>query len=116
MIIYLGRRLLAASSSIPGAGRVAPVRLLCLAPGGGCLAADITAGAGGLLHHRFTLAALADGNIPLCCPIPSGRPARLLAGTAPCGGRTFLDAAAPRSPDLLGHTIIIADVTCASEG
>ena len=58
MIIYLGRRLLAASSSIPGAGRVAPVRLLCLAPGGGCLAADITARAGGLLHHRFTLAAL----------------------------------------------------------
>ena len=38
------------------AGRVAPMRLLGLAPGGVCLAADITARAGGLLHHRFTLA------------------------------------------------------------
>ena len=32
------------------------MRLLGLAPGGVCLAADITARAGGLLHHRFTLA------------------------------------------------------------
>lgn len=38
------------------AGRVAPMHLLGLAPGGVCLAADITARAGGLLHHRFTLA------------------------------------------------------------
>src|SRR5689334_18780843 len=38
------------------AGRVAPMRLLGLAPSGVCLAADITAHAGGLLHHRFTLA------------------------------------------------------------
>lgn len=33
------------------------MRLLCLAPGGGCLAADIAADAGSLLHYRFTLAA-----------------------------------------------------------
>ena len=32
------------------------MRLLGLAPGGVCLAADITADAGGLLHRRFTLA------------------------------------------------------------
>ena len=32
------------------------MRLLGLAPGGVCLAANITARAGGLLHHRFTLA------------------------------------------------------------
>jgi len=31
------------------------MHLLGLAPGGVCLAADITARAGGLLHHRFTL-------------------------------------------------------------
>lgn len=37
------------------AGRAAPMRLLGLAPGGVCLAADITARAGGLLHRRFTL-------------------------------------------------------------
>jgi hypothetical protein len=30
--------------------------LLDLAPGGGCLAACITTGAGGLLHHLFTIA------------------------------------------------------------
>ncbi len=29
--------------------------LLGLAPGGGCLAVDITVNAGGLLHHLFTL-------------------------------------------------------------
>jgi hypothetical protein len=29
--------------------------LLGFAPGGVCLAGDITATAGGLLHHRFTL-------------------------------------------------------------
>jgi len=38
------------------AGRAAPMRLLGLAPGGVCPAAGITARAGGLLHHRFTLA------------------------------------------------------------
>jgi hypothetical protein len=38
--------------------RVAPMRLLGLAPGGVCRAAHIAAGAGGLLHRRFTLAAL----------------------------------------------------------
>jgi hypothetical protein len=31
--------------------------LLDLAPSGGCLAADVTTRAGGLLHHHFTLAA-----------------------------------------------------------
>jgi len=31
--------------------------LLGFAPGGVCLAGDITAAAGGLLHHRFTLTA-----------------------------------------------------------
>ena len=36
--------------------RVTPMRLLGLAPGRVCLAADIPADAGGLLHRRFTLA------------------------------------------------------------
>ena len=36
------------------------MRLLGLAPGGVCLAADITADAGGLLHRRFTLATHAE--------------------------------------------------------
>ena len=38
-------------------GTSSPFALLGLAPGGVCLASDITAAAGGLLHHRFTLAA-----------------------------------------------------------
>ncbi len=39
------------------------MRLLGLAPGGVCLAANITARAGGLLHHLFTLApCVARGN------------------------------------------------------
>ena len=56
MTISLARPLLGASCSLPGAGRVAPLRLLDLAPGGVCLAARIAARAGGLLHRRFTLA------------------------------------------------------------
>jgi hypothetical protein len=32
--------------------------LLDLAPGGGCLAVDVAAHAGGLLHHLFTLTSL----------------------------------------------------------
>lgn len=56
------------SSSLPEAGRAEPARthwvlphwdspLFGLAPDGGCLAVDIAADAGGLLHHPFTLAA-----------------------------------------------------------
>ena len=56
MIISLATELLQSSCSLPSAERVTPLRLLGFAPGGVCLAADITAGAGGLLHHRFTLA------------------------------------------------------------
>ncbi len=48
------------------------MRLLCLAPGGVCQAADITAGAGGLLHHRFTLAALVA--IPFSVALSVGSP------------------------------------------
>src|SRR5688572_12646115 len=40
-------------------GRAAPVRLLDLAPSGVCPAAPDANRAGGLLHHRFTLAACA---------------------------------------------------------
>ena len=43
--------------------RVTPMRLLGLAPGGVCLAGDITAAAGGLLHHPFTLTPLARGGL-----------------------------------------------------
>ena len=43
--------------------------LLGLAPGGVCLAGAITAAAGGLLHHRFTLTCrkYPAGTMLLCC-------------------------------------------------
>ena len=71
-IIYLGLALLPASCSLPGtqARRAGASSLLGLAPRGGCLAAPITARAGALLPHRFTLADAATGNTLLCGPIP----------------------------------------------
>ena len=63
-IIYLGHRLLGISSDLPGAWGEQPVTrgfpltcpLLGLAPDGVCLADPVAWTAGGLLHHRFTLA------------------------------------------------------------
>jgi hypothetical protein len=47
-----------------------------LAPGGGCLAARITADAGGLLHRLFTLTLTPKGESHLFLwPDPAGRPA-----------------------------------------
>ena len=69
--------------------------LLDLAPGGVCLAGDIAAAAGGLLLHRFTLTLhpYGFGAISSLLHLPSGRPARPLAGTVLWGVRTFLDPA-----------------------
>jgi len=65
--------------------RAAPLLLLGLAPGGGYLAANIAACAGGLLHRLFTLTTLGlrylsvarsgrSGSLsrlrPGCCPVP----------------------------------------------
>lgn len=56
---------------------------------------------GVLLPHLFTLAPgrirpkpVAPGAVCFLCHFPSGRPARVLPGTLPCGVRTFLPAAA----------------------
>jgi hypothetical protein len=90
----------------PGDGQSPPngSPLLDLAPCGGCLAAGITAHAGGLLHHLFTLTtALSFPRICkirgktigvavyLCGPIRQVTPSRVLPGTLPCGVRTFLN-------------------------
>ncbi len=97
VIIYLGRRLPAASRGLPGGcperegtGRPpdAPSRLLGLAPDGGCLAASVTRRAGGLLHHLFTLTDLSRRSLSVA--LSAGRPARVLPGVVPCGVRTFL--------------------------
>ena len=68
-----------------------------LAPGGVYLAARITAGAGALLTHPFTLTCqcissnAAGRRFPFCGTIPAGRPGLPLATTVLCGVRTFLD-------------------------
>jgi len=103
VIIYLGIVLPQPSCNLPGCQtvRAAPFTLLGLAPGGVCLAGDITATAGGLLHHRFTLTYCWRtnnyhyfrndlSNMPLCCTIPANHSARPLAGTMLYGVRTFL--------------------------
>ncbi len=70
--IHLGGPLPARSSGLPaGSGgppsstcapsTLAGRRLLDLAPGGVYLAAPVTRGAGGLLHHRFTLTGTPEG-------------------------------------------------------
>jgi len=46
--------------------------LLGLAPGGGYLAARITARAGGLLHHLFTITPRNRGAVFFCGPFPAG--------------------------------------------
>ena len=93
-----------------------PFILLGLAPGGVYLAADITATAGGLLHHRFTLTCAIAGSpqsrqYASLLHLPSSHLARLLAGTVLCGVRTFLSQRSqrnrqPRSPGLLGSLIV----------
>jgi hypothetical protein len=67
--------------------------LLDLAPGGGYLAVDIAAHAGGLLHRLFTLALPPAGvsAVCFCGPIRQVAPSRGLPGALPCGVRTFLD-------------------------
>jgi hypothetical protein len=94
--ISLGRRLLAGSSSRPGTddGAGSTSSLLGLAPGGVCLAAHRYRERGGLLPHRFTLACDAlprPSAVFSLLHFPSSHDARPLAGTLPCGARTFLD-------------------------
>lgn len=91
--------------------------LLCLAPDGGYLAIHITANAGGLLHHHFTITSPSSpkskwiwgrcpkgggGSCLFLWPF-SGRltPPRRLSDAVLCGVRTFLEPACarPRLPD-----------------
>ena len=90
MIIYLGRMLPHASSSIPDAGRAALSHLLCLAPGGVYPAAPITGHTGGLLHHPFTLTPSEPDAVCFLLHFPADYSVWLLASTALCGVRTFL--------------------------
>src|SRR6202007_2984960 len=72
---------------------------LDLAPGGVYRAAAVTCGAGGLLHHRFTLAVAvrkrAAAAVCFLWHCPAGHPGSVLPTTLPCGARTFLTGPAP---------------------
>jgi len=105
-IIYLGPSVAAGlkqpTRGSNGAGSSSP--LLGLAPDGGCLAGPIAGAAGGLLHHRFTLASDSHPRWSVSVALSAGFPARVLPGTLPCGARTFLGLPftfaqdSPRSP------------------
>ena len=123
-IISLGLPLLVTSCNLPGhlteraapqpspilANRSTTFALLGLAPGGVCPAGDITAAAGGLLHHRFTLACrIKTGRqYASLLHLPSSYPARPLAGTVLFGVRTFLSSRLmePRPPGQLDNLIV----------
>src|SRR5215510_15803145 len=89
--------------------------LLGLAPGGGYLATCITADAGGLLHHLFTITPRKRGAVCFCGPYPAGSllteasPPRVLSDAVLYGVRTFLDLVntRPRSPNRPEAKIII---------
>src|SRR6185437_14626159 len=75
----------------------APEGPLDLAPGGVYLAAAVTCGAGGLLHHRFTITVQPKpGAVYFLWHCPAGRPGSALPITLPCGARTFLTG--PKGP------------------
>src|SRR5690606_16659161 len=99
--IHLGPSLPAASSGLPvRLGRAALKRrtrdgpegssLLDLAPGGVYRAAHVTVGAGGLLHHPFTLTFRKWKAVCFLWHFPAGHPGSVLPTTLPCGARTFL--------------------------
>ena len=68
---------------------------LDLAPGGVYRATAVTCGAGGLLHHRFTLTPADAGAVCFLWHCPAGHPGSALPTTLPCGARTFLTGLTP---------------------
>ncbi|SFS92425.1 hypothetical protein SAMN05660874_04208 [Saccharopolyspora flava] len=87
---------------------------LGLAPGGVYRATSVTRGAGGLLHHRFTLTRRVRRAVCFLWHCPAGRPGLPLATTLLCGVRTFLDGSCPpRSLDRLFRSV---DVTAGWAG
>src|SRR5260370_28038905 len=72
---------------------------LDLAPGGVYRAAAVTCGAGGLLHHRFTLTpALAQGRPVFCGTLPRVTPGRRYRPPCPVEPRPSSPRGTPRAP------------------
>jgi hypothetical protein len=103
----LGSPLPAASSSLPGTHEACASRsgqllrpLFGLAPGGVCHAAPVTSSAVRSYRTVSPLPVLPGEPSAVCSLLhfPSPRDARPLAGTLPCGARTFLDTRRCRDP------------------
>ncbi len=92
MIIPLALPLPAGSSNQPenSDGQPSNVLLFGLAPGGVCLAPDVTTGTGELLPHRFTLTPSCGGAVCFLLRFPPRYRDWELPSTLPCGARTFL--------------------------
>ncbi len=107
-IIYLERMLPCASSSLPGTQslRATPCPCLALLPMGFAWPSPSPETPVCSYHTvspspapRMGSPPL-DGNIPLCCTMPSGHPAWPLASIVLCGARTFLDLTATSSTQI----------------
>src|SRR5690348_13748458 len=107
-VIHLGRPLLNGSSDLPGSskGRAAPPPLFGLAPRGVCPAGEIALAAVRSYRTISPLPGLrarkpAIRAVYFLWHFPSGscEPARPLAGTLPCGDRTFLPRTDARAPE-----------------
>src|SRR6476620_439404 len=115
-VIHLDRPLLTGSSDLPGSlsgtGRPSSPIWSCSAWGFPCRQNYSCRGA--LLPHLFTLTAPCGEAVYFLWHFPSSPcgPARPLAGTLPCGDRTFLShgpkAPGKRLPIRQPHSIIVA--------
>ena len=119
-IIHLRPLLPAAWCDLPGGSGEQPsgasadarTRPLDLAPGGVCRATPVTWGAGGLLHHRFTLTS--EEAVCSLWHFPAGHPGWALPTTVLCGVRTFLDPPRKAGRDRLTDSSEIQANACPS--
>ncbi len=79
------------SGEQPSNAVTGPKALLGLAPGGVYLATPVTWGAGGLLHHRFTLTQPCGWAVCSLWHCPADHSGWVLPTALLCGVRTFLD-------------------------
>ena len=110
-VIRLRRTLLGGSSNLPGslAGRAAPSPLFGLAPRGACPAGEIAPAAVRSYRTISPLPSVSGRRYIFCGAFRRAlRPSRPLAGTLPCGDRTFLSRFRKRLPIRQPHPTIVA--------
>ena len=110
-VIHLHRPLLTGSSDLPGslAGRAVPPPLFGLAPRGVFPAGGITPAAVRSYRTISPLPPVSGRRYIFCGTFRrASRPSRPLAGTPPCGDRTFLSRCRKRLSVRQPHSIIVA--------